>query len=526
MGREKEKLSSVDDRMLTRLQQCAAYFARKQQSAYVVGGSVRNLFLEEPATDWDFAVTGDVPSLARHLADFLQGFSVHMHHKASRVVVKEEGKEFIFDLAPLHGSAIENDLLERDFTINAIALPLPSLLDHLQTGTPLTIIDPLHGREDLETRTLRAVNSRVFRADPLRLLRAVRFLIRYRLSLERETEGWIQRDASLLLHAASERIHEEIYAILKAPGGTAHLRQLDQLGLLPVLFPELEPARGMLQPDLHHWDVFDHSLEAVSRLEFLAALLHTEEQQPDYERSLAQLPGDSTGDLHALQDLLYEAEQQDLFQRAQMSSPQMKLGALLHDIGKPPTYTVHESGMIRFHGHPQAGVPLTQTIMRRLGTSTQDRRLVQQIVANHMRPGQLSHDMVTERAIRRYFVELGPAGLPVGLVSLADHLAMRGPEPLTTAWQRHLSTVRLLFTRYIRERELILPPRLIQGEELIHRLRLKPGPLIGHLLGIIAEAQAEGQVHSKDEAIWLAEEYLTQEKAGNSGESRKQENAQ
>ena len=148
--------------------------------------------------------------------------------------------------------------------------------------------------------------------------------------------------------------------------------------------------------------------------------------------------------------------------------------------------------------------------MRRLGTSTQDRRLVQQIVAHHMRPGQLSHDVVSERAIRRYFVELGPVGLYVGLTSLADHLAMRGPEPLTEAWRRHLSTVRILFTRYIREREVLLPPRLLQGEELIRRLNLTPGPLIGHLLEIIAEAQAEGQVSSKDEALWLAEEYLTQ----------------
>jgi poly(A) polymerase len=506
---EKEELFSLDPHMLALLQQCADYFAQHQYSVYVVGGSSRNLLLREPYTDWDFAIHGNIPQIARQLADHLHGFSVHMHEKASRVVVKRDGKEIIFDLAPLHGSTIETDLLERDFTINAIALPFTSLLAHLSTQAPLTVIDPFSGRADLHTRTLRAVDANVFRTDPLRLLRAVRFLIHYHLSLDQQTAQWIQRDASLLPQVATERIHEELYAILQAPQGTAHLRLLDHLGLLTVLFPELLPARGMAQPELHHWDVFDHSLETVSMLELLATLLCAS----DREISTSPLALETQDDLLTIRDLLQEAEQQKIFQFARMHSPQMKLAALLHDIGKPPTYTIDETGTIRFYGHPQAGVPLAQNILHRLGASTHDRRLVQQVVAHHMRPGQLSHTEISERAIRRYFVELGPVGLHVALVSLADHLAMRGPEPLTQAWQRHLSTVRLLFTRYIRERERILPPRLLQGEELIHRLNLKPGPIIGHLLEMIAEAQAEGRVHSKDEALWLAEEYLSHENA-------------
>jgi tRNA nucleotidyltransferase/poly(A) polymerase len=146
--------------------------------------------------------------------------------------------------------------------------------------------------------------------------------------------------------------------------------------------------------------------------------------------------------------------------------------------------------------------------MQRLNASTRDRRLVQQVVAHHMRPGQLSRDTATTRAIRRYFVDLGPTGIHVALVSLADHLAMRGPEKLTEIWQRHLALVRLLLTRYIREREHILPPRLIQAEELMRRLDIQPGPLVGELLEHIAEAQADGTIHSKEDALWHAEEFL------------------
>jgi putative nucleotidyltransferase with HDIG domain len=187
----------------------------------------------------------------------------------------------------------------------------------------------------------------------------------------------------------------------------------------------------------------------------------------------------------------------------------MKMAALLHDIGKPVTYSRDEEGAIHFYNHPLAGVPLIEQIMRRLCASTQDRRLAQLVAAHHMRPGQLGQNgPVTPRAIRRYFVDLGPTGIYVALFSLADHLATLGPQPADDAWQRHLGVVLLLLTSYIRERDSILPPRLISPEELIRRLKLEPGPIVGQLLDLISEAQAEGKIHSKEEAIWFAEEHL------------------
>jgi hypothetical protein len=130
-----------------------------------------------------------------------------------------------------------------------------------------------------------------------------------------------------------------------------------------------------------------------------------------------------------------------------------------------------------------------------------------------MRPGQLGQDSaVTPRAIRRYFVDLGPIGILVAIFSLADHLATLGPQPRLPAWTRHLSVVRLLLTSYIREREKILPPRLVQADELMSRLKLQPGPILGQLLDMIAEAQAEGTIHSREEAILLAREYVQMRK--------------
>ncbi|GAC1467725.1 MAG: CCA tRNA nucleotidyltransferase [Ktedonobacteraceae bacterium] len=494
---------ALDPWTLQILEESSRYFDQNNTPAYVVGGSVRNLLLNAPGIDWDIVVADNAPALARQLANTLGGFYAYLHEKACRVVVKKGLQEIVFDIAPQQGNTIEADLHTRDFTINAIALPLSNLVNHFTTQAPLSFIDPLHALEDIALHRLRIVTNNVFQYDPLRLLRAVRFKQRYALTLEAQSEQLLTRDAHLLLQAAPERIHEELYAILSLPGAVGQLRFLDAHQLFAVLFPEFTPARGMPQPGLHHWDVFDHSIETVGTLESLAAFFQEGAGEP-----LLPFQPEARADVQEIRSLLQEAEQQGIFQLAALTSPALKLAALVHDVGKTVTYAVDGAGTITFYHHPQAGVPLAQDISRRLSLNTQDRRLVQQIVAHHMRPGQLSHDQLTERATRRYFVDLGPIGIHVGLISLADHLAMRGPDELTAHWSRHLATVRLLLTRYIRERQRILPPRLLQDDELIHRFDLKPGPIIGRLLEAIAEAQAEGRIHSKTDALWLAEEIL------------------
>jgi poly(A) polymerase len=498
------------------LQQIAQFLHIHQCQAYLVGGSVRNLLLHEPCTDWDIATDGNVISNARQIAAQLGGHFVHMHDKANRIVVKDDLDdlkdhlyEWIFDLSPLQGNTIEADLRARDFTLNALAVPLADVIAYLTQGTALIPIDPLNGMHDLAQQQLRMVHDTVFHLDPLRILRAIRFMYRYHLKLEEQTELALNRDAPLLLQVAPERIHEDLYAILQPQGATDVLRFLNTHNVLTTLIPELIPARGMPQPSLHHWDVFDHSLEAVAALEKLSIALQQDTTQIlDKDKLYVYNPHLHASDLVEIQQLLLEAQQQGIFQFADLATPAVKLGALLHDIGKTVTYTVDEDGNITFYHHPQAGVPLAQHIMQRMHASTQDRRLVQQIVAHHMRPGQLSHDPVTLRAIRRYFVDLGPTGIIVAIVSLSDHLAMRGPEPLTEHWQRHLATVTQLLQSYIRERDSIIPPRLLQANELMRHLALQPGPIVGQLLESIAEAQADKVVQSKEDALWFAEEQL------------------
>jgi poly(A) polymerase len=499
------------------LQQTAQYLSEQQQQAYLVGGSLRNILLGEDCVDWDIVTSGDAHKLARRLADRLGGHYVHMHAKTSRVVVvldpdsttnKKDRKEIHLDISPQNGKTIEDDLRQRDFTINAIAAPLANILKYVESELPGQeppgLIDPFHGLADLQARRLKAVDSEVFRHDPLRMLRAVKLMMRYGLQMDDRTEELMVRDAALLPQVASERVHDELYAILEPDGASERLRFLDAHGLFTVIFPEFVAARGMRQPAPHYWDVLEHSIESVGALERVAQLLQGQTER----RNIVGAP--LAGALGAeIRTLLREAGQQGIFSFTALTAPRMKLAALLHDIGKPVTYFHDEEGEIHFYNHPQAGVRIVEQIMKRLCASTQDRRLAQLIAAHHMRPGQLAQGgPVTPRAIRRYFVDLGPTGIYIALLSLADHLATLGLQPTTDSWERHLGVVRLLLTRYTRQRDSILPPRLISPEELMRRLKLQPGPIIGQLLDLIAEAQAEGKIHSKEEALWFAEEQL------------------
>jgi len=406
----------------------------------------------------------------------------------------------------------------------------------------------LNGVADIAARRLKAVDSEVFRHDPLRLLRAVRLMARYHLTMDGSTEGLMMRDSALLTQVAPERIHDELYAILASDGAMERLQFLDDHGLLTVLIPEFIPAREMEQPSPHYWDVLQHSLQTVGMWEQLVGLLQKpaeEIRQSPLERMIQSqqvkqmkqvkqvkqtpdeigasgLEGVEGCTLVEIQALLREAEEQGIFSFGALNAPAMKLAVLLHDIGKPATRTSDEDGAVHFYGHPQAGVPLALQVMKRLRASTQDSRLVQLVTAHHMRPGQLGlNGAVTPRAVRRYFADLGPTGILVALFSLADHLATRGPSlgsneevggAKGSSWEQHVVVVCGLLREYIRNRESILPPRLMSGEELMKRLKLSPGPIVGALLELIAEAQAEGRIHSREEALWLAEEWLLRTK--------------
>ncbi|MBN2202051.1 CCA tRNA nucleotidyltransferase, partial [bacterium] len=295
------------------------FLTGKGIAAYVVGGCVRDALQHRATADIDIAVNGDAVPLAPLLARYLGATPVTLdaENRISRIVLPDHTWEI--DLTSFSGS-IEEDLARRDFTIDAIAYPLD---ETIEAGIDAArCIDPFHGRDDLRRGIVRAVSDTVFTEDPARLLRAVRIAAELGFSIDPETEDLIRRDSRCIEMVAGERTREEFLRLLARPGAGERLFQLDNLGLLTALIPELAPARGTDQPVIHVWDVLEHSIRTVTAVEFV---LH--------EGSWDHAPGD------VLSVVPWSGELREHFDEpvshGSTRRTLLKLAALLHDIGKP-----------------------------------------------------------------------------------------------------------------------------------------------------------------------------------------------
>ena len=455
--------------------------------AYLVGGFVRDCLLGRATSDIDIALPGPALGTAQQVAAGLGGKFVLLdeENQVARVVLSEAG--WHLDFSALLSKDIEADLRRRDFTINAMAVNLEQAV-----RGEAEIIDPWGGRRDLELGIIRLVREDAFVQDPLRLLRAERFAAELGFAIEPTTEEMIRSQCQLISRVAGERIQEELCRLLAANRASHYLRYLDRLGLLLAIFPELASARGFEQPKEHFWDVLQHSLSTVEALEFL-------------------LREGSWG--YVKEDLLglnpWPANLADYFSEKVGGGHQrrvlLKLAALLHDVAKPQTRTIEDNGRIRFLGHSKQGASQAAEILKRLRFSSREIKLVESVIEHHLRPGQMRGvGLPTRRAIYRYFRDAGDAAVDTLFISLADHLASRGPGLDVEQWKEHNLLVSYVLEEREREASLVRPPKLISGHDLMQFFGLQPGPELGRILEAVREAQAAGEVNNRDEALSLA----------------------
>lgn len=453
---------------------------------YIVGGFVRDGILGRMNRDIDVAVAGDATVIASEVARAFRTRMVSLNeiNQIARVVFPQKESSWHIDFAPLRGT-IENDLSYRDFTINAIAMNIAET-GHGWAQAP--IIDPQDGCSDLRNGVLRAIADDVFQQDPVRLLRAIRFSTILDLSMDPATEALVQRDCNLVTSVSAERIRDELCYMLEAPRAYDSLRHLDRLGLLEQIMPELTETKGTTQPKEHFWDVFDHSLETVAAVERLIG----EQVSTQDDMLVAYVPWSSEIAQHFSQEIATGHSRGSL----------LKLAGLLHDLGKPVTKTIEADGRMRFLGHAKEGAVMVTQLMERLRFSNREIKLMQSMVEHHLRPGYLvSEQMPSRHAVYKYFRDTGDAGIDTLFLSLADHLAARGPMLDLDQWRQHTETARYMLDKWFQEQTTVLPPRLIDGHTLINTFELAPGPQIGELLELVREAQAAGEIETAEEAL-------------------------
>ena len=349
----------------------------------------------------------------------------------------------------------------------------------------------------MRQKRLRALNDGVFAADPGRLLRAVRLAGQLGFRIEPATIRRISAESHRLKRAAPDRVREEFLRILAADGAKGRLETLDRLGLLAGVIPELPATQGVEQPKAHHyWDVWGHTLHAVEAAEGVTG---GHRNSPVYS-CVPWTPGLAA---------YFDAVVTDGHTRRTA----LKLGALFHDIAKPQTRTIEADGRTRFFGHAEQGASIAARRLRQLRLSARGVKLVSQLVRHHLRPTGMMQEggrWPTNRAIHRYYRDLGAAAVDTLYLCLADYLAAKGPELAHPQWLAHARMIGHIMDAGARPPVAAAPaaPRLVTGRDLMRRLQLPPGPAIGRLLEAVAEARAAGEIETQEQAFILAAKLL------------------
>ncbi len=451
--------------------------------AYLVGGAVRDLLLgREHIVDLDFAVPDEGLGAARQVADALGGafYPLDAARGTGRVIYDSAGGKTHLDFATFRGETLAADLQDRDFTINAMALSL--------SATP-RLIDPYGGREDLAQGAIRAVSAEAFRRDPVRILRAVRQATAFDFEIGSQTEQYLRQAIPHLGEVSPERQRDELVKLLNTPAPDQAVEMLHDLGILATLLPEVVAMAGVEQSSPHHLDVFNHTVAALQAWAKMQA------------EGLLQIPARFRANVR---EYLAETVAGDV-----TLGELMPLALLLHDTGKPLTRS-EETGphpRIRFLGHEKESAKIAGRVMHHFRFSGQATGFVKRVVAEHMRPLLLSTGRrVSRRAIYRLFRDTsskgGHAGVAVALHALADHQATYPPGQGQAEEAALMEVVIKLLAAYFEQRQQVVdPPPLLTGHDLIEQFHLKEGALIGLLLRRLKEAQASGQINTREAAL-------------------------
>ncbi len=448
-----------------------------EEGVWVAGGAIRDAALDRDVADLDLAVLGDPATVAKRIAREGKGHAFELSAEFASWRTSAADRSWQVDVTALRGETIESDLGERDFTIGAVAVPLAG-------GQPL---DPYGGLGDLDRRVLRVVGERSFAADPLRLLRAARLAAELDLEIDSETARLARGEAARAAEAAGERQLVELRQLVGGPGPLRGLTLLDEIGLTPVVLPELDALRGVQQGPNHHLDVHGHTLAVLERT-------------LEVEADLGRFGGERAAEVA---ELLAEPLADEMTR-----GTALRFGALLHDIGKPATRGERD-GFVTFIGHDHVGAEIVADVCRRLRASRVLSAHLQGLTLHHLRLGFLVHEApLPPRRVHEYLRATEPVAADVTLLTVADRLSARGSGPFATeeAIEAHLDLARQMLASALDWRRDGPPTPLLRGDELAGELGIEEGPEIGTLLAELEAAQYAGEVTNRAEALQRARE--------------------
>ena len=434
---------------------------------YLVGGAVRDILLGKETVDRDLIVTDeDAKSFSLKVADFLGGKFIPLdeENKIYRVVLSD--KINYLDITNPVENCLEKDIMRRDLRVNAIAV-------NIRTGE---IYDPANGINDFRNKILNAIREENFTDDPLRLLRIFRFHSILGFEISQELMEISKKYCALINKPAKERIEYELMKLFSGEFAHSALIKLDECNILEYIYPFVKELKQVPPNAHHHLDLFHHSIESVKQIQKFY------EQADEYTKS--------------------HLERVDFGGFSRLAH--LKLAAFMHDIGKFSTWTIEENtGRHRFIKHDYAGAKLVPQILKKLMFSNKQIDYIKSMIKNHMYPSMVvSAPDLNEKVMMRYARKMEDNAIDAIIIAKADRLSALGPEVTKEMVKENLTLLDKLLDFYIRAQETIKPlPKLIDGNDIMKEFNISPSPKLGEILDKLHEAQINGDINTKEEAV-------------------------
>lgn len=447
------------------------------RKAWLVGGAVRDILMGEEPLDLDIVVSQNAAEYARQLADKLNVRAVELG-QAPLNVHRIASKNRTFDIVDLNGCSIKEDLLKRDFSINAMAWDLAD--DGL--------IDFTNGCKDLERKKIRMVSPSVFQNDPLRLLRAFRLSAVFGFQIEKTTLAAITKEAHLIKATPWERIRAEWHKILASADSSATISAMDQANLLESILPEVTRLKKHRIGLKENTDMFTSTLAALSSLE-----------------TFLKVPA------------LFLGTGSDCSQQETIcKTPELlKFALLLHDIGRPELKISALNSQTPHLAHGKESARMAGKIMRRMTYSNSQRRYTTLMIEHHYFPITMfyehQHRTFQKQAAVRLFQKTKEATPDLLLHSLAAFSGLKkSTGGLKEASDFKDFTLRLLAYYHHHFKPIRQRAPLATGRDLITYFKLSPSPLFKTILDLVEEKRLTGQLKSKREAHKYIKSFLNE----------------
>ncbi|MFQ3565641.1 MAG: hypothetical protein SNJ59_01465 [Aggregatilineales bacterium] len=446
-------------------------FIEDRAEVFIVGGAVRDAYLRRPVKDIDLIVPDYGAKLARQIANHFSGayYPLDVERDIGRAILNTPDGRIIIDASCFRGSDLMADLADRDFTINAVAVPLRGSLN--------SVIDPLEGISDLRDKVLRRCGPQSIAADPVRALRAVRFGAQLGFRILPETLADIRASAEKLGQISPERIRDEWFRILALPKAASALRVMKALNLLEPIMPTLSsmPHAG--------WESLLRVIDSLYDIITAFSPLRTDETVAQFRLgALVSVLDRYRPELEAHLSFQWPDERPH---RALLALALLLRAASMFDL----PISTSEYG-------------------RRLPLSTDEIKRIQALV----HPSDLLRQRQPLTPIDRYrfWKTYGRAGVDEILINLADYATSVETAFSHDEWLRRIERAGLLLDAwFVETARYVEPTPLITGDTLIEVLGMHPGPAVGRLLEMLREAQVEGTVKTVDEALAFARRWLS-----------------